>query len=70
MAGVFYGIGSPLSSAGADLKSMTPITKLIVINNKALASRSRMTYHYYIERGNTSITNAAQRQELKNENKK
>ncbi|WP_160187719.1 hypothetical protein [Escherichia coli] len=30
-----------------------------------LADRSLMTYDYYIERGNTSITNAAQRQELK-----
>ncbi len=30
-----------------------------------LANRSLMTYYYYIERGNTSITNAAQRQELK-----
>ena len=30
-----------------------------------LANRSLMTYYYYIERGSTSITNAAQRQELK-----
>ena len=30
-----------------------------------LANRSVMTYYYYIERGNTPITNAAQRQELK-----
>nr|WP_272487413.1 hypothetical protein [Citrobacter braakii] len=50
MAGIFCGIGSPLSSAGADLKSMKPITKLIVVNNKSLVNRSLMTCDYYIER--------------------